>query len=159
MDDIVALDGLPHAAAKVRREAARGVRRCGRTVTPEQLAEIEARHAAGASRRELAEIAGVSVAMLGEMWAYGCLAHLPRRQGRGGGRPAGWHPSHGERGPGPGDPSPREIARRAAEVRARWGPHDAQIRSDRMAPADASERDHLRLSGIRIYRASDLRFG
>lgn len=159
MDDIVALDGLPHAAAKVRREAARGKRHCRRVIAPEVIALVERRHAEGASRVELAEIVGCSVGAFQECARYGCLAHLPRRQGCGGGRPRGWHPSHGERGPGPGDPSPSEIARRAAEVRARWGVHDAQIRSDRMAPPDADMRDHLKLAGIRIYRVADLRIG
>ena len=152
--DIVELQGLETPTSgprvKVRQEAARGVRRCGRTVTPEQLSEIEARHAAGASRRELAEVAGCSVGMFAEMLNYGCLSHLPRRQGHGGGRPRGFNPALDNDGPMPGDPSPREIRRLCREIRSTWGPDDARARDDRMDPRPTTWSDSIRTSNIRI---------
>ena len=149
MDDILSLDGLQHATA-TPRTVARGLRVCKRQVTPDVLAEIETRHAAGASRRELAEIAGVSVAMLGEMWAYGCLQHLPRRRGFGGGRPRGFDPRASHEGPEPGDPSPRQIRKLCREIRSTWGPDDIRARLDRMDPRPTSWADSIRTSNIRI---------
>jgi hypothetical protein len=149
VDDIQLLDGLPTATATPRR-VARGPRVCKRQLSAEQLSEVERRHAAGASRRELAEVVGVSVGMLGELVSYGCLQHLPRRRGFGGGRPLGFDPNADHDGPGPGDPSPRQIRERAAAIRANWTAEDIAARLDRMDPRPTSWTDAVRSAGIRV---------
>jgi hypothetical protein len=147
--DIQCLDGLQHATATPRR-VARGPRVCKHQLSTEQLSEIERRHAAGASRRELAEVAGVSVGMLGELVSYGCLQHLPRRRGFGGGRPLGFDPNADSDGRQPNDPTPAEIRRRCEAIRANWSDADIQERLDRMDPRPTSWADAVRSAGIRV---------
>lgn len=88
-----------------------------RRLTPEEIEVVEGLWTEGAPRATIADEINVSVYWLDEQrWEGRQLSHLPKRvKGAGGGK---W-----ERGKNM-DPTPEEIAQRAAEVRARWSEED-----------------------------------
>ena len=156
MDDIIILDGRPAAELT---PAQTGKRRVLDRFSDEQVDRATALWESGERRQVVAEYLGITVATLSEFTNYGQLSHFSRRQGRGGGRPAGWKRSTSNARPAYRDPTPREIRERSAEIRKTWTIEDAAIRSARMGPPDgASMRDSIRASGIRVIPASAFEF-
>ena len=155
MEDIVVIGG-PSAELT---PAQSGKRRVVDRFTPEQVDRATALWESGERRQVVAEYLGITVATLSEFTNYGQLSHFSRRQGRGGGRPAGWKRCTSNARPGYRDPTPREIAVRSAAIRATWTIEDIAARSARMGPPDgASMRDSIRASGIRVIPASAFEF-
>jgi hypothetical protein len=153
MGEATSFDIITLGGPEPSRKRARGTRVCRSHFTDEQVAEVR-RMWGESSRAEIAAYLGISVGSLQEHSSYGIFRDLPRRQGRGGGRPVGFRVGDDDMGPGYRDPSPKEIEMRAAEIRSRWTLEDAQVRCNRMAPPEAPMWDHARLSGIRIIPTS-----
>ena len=91
--------------------------RAVRPLSPSEEAVVRQAWAAGLSRAEVADAAGISISRLDETKrAIG----LPSRQGLGGGP---------KRRSAYRDPTPDEIAERSAAVRAGWSLEEAQVRN------------------------------
>ncbi len=99
-------------------------------LSPEQESRARKAFAAGMKRDEVARLLGVKVSRLFER-LKDQLADIRVGQGRGGGRPK---KRSADRRP---DPTPEEIAQRAAEVRATWTPEiEAERRLNFNGPLD-----------------------
>ena len=89
----------------------------GRRLSPEEIEVVEGLWIEGAPRAEIAGEINVSVYWLDEQrWDGRQLSHLPKRvKGFGGGK---WDRAKSR------EPTPEQIAQRAAEIRARWTDED-----------------------------------
>ena len=151
------LEVFDGVAEPVAAKRVRGHRQPRARFSPEQIATVEQMWSAGASRGEVASFLQVSVGVLAEHTSYGQLAHLERRQGRGGGRPVGWKPGIEGLNRTHRDPTPQQIRRACLEIRSRWSPEDAAIRCARMDPRPGAEfAASIKTAGIRVYRVSDM---
>lgn len=101
------------------------VRVCRASLTPEQVRTAERMQAEGQPVKAIAAALGVKATTFHEMKGYGCLSHLPRRQGCGGGRSRN-NLSAQDREPTAAEVA--EIQARTMQVQQRWTAEERMLR-------------------------------